>query len=96
MPKNTFLEFVPPMLAESAKSPFDSPDWIFQIKVYGYRAITVFDAASRLSHLTLGVLTERTATRFRDTSPVFVLPILVAVWCYARSQVQLVSNLKTQ
>jgi bifunctional non-homologous end joining protein LigD len=32
------------MMAESAKSPFDSPDFIFEIKLDGYRAITVFDA----------------------------------------------------
>jgi bifunctional non-homologous end joining protein LigD len=28
------------MMAESAKAPFDSPDWIFEIKLDGYRAIT--------------------------------------------------------
>jgi bifunctional non-homologous end joining protein LigD len=50
MPKNTFPEFVPPMMVESAKSPFDSPDWIFEIKLDGYRAITVFDGA-RKPHL---------------------------------------------
>jgi len=45
MPKKTFPAFVPPMMAESAKAPFDSPDWIFEIKLDGYRAITVFDSA---------------------------------------------------
>lgn len=35
------------MMAQSAKDPFDSPDWMFEIKLDGYRAITVFDAASR-------------------------------------------------
>src|ERR1700730_6053285 len=50
MPKKTFPEFVPPMMAESAKTPFDSPDWIFEIKLDGYRAITVFDAAGK-THL---------------------------------------------
>jgi bifunctional non-homologous end joining protein LigD len=35
------------MKAESAKAPFDSPDWIFEIKLDGYSAITVFDAAGR-------------------------------------------------
>jgi hypothetical protein len=35
------------MMAESAKIPFDSPDWIFEIKLDGYRAITVFDDAGR-------------------------------------------------
>ena len=45
MPKTAFPTFLPPMMAESAKAPFDSPDWIFEIKLDGYRAITVFDAA---------------------------------------------------
>jgi ATP-dependent DNA ligase len=45
MPKPLFPEFVPPMMADSAKAPFDSPDWIFEIKLDGYRAITVFDGA---------------------------------------------------
>ena len=35
------------MMAESAKIPFDSPDWIFEIKLDGYRAITVFDDAGK-------------------------------------------------
>jgi bifunctional non-homologous end joining protein LigD len=38
--KKTFPDFVPPMMAESAKAPFDSPEWIFEIKLDGYRAIT--------------------------------------------------------
>jgi bifunctional non-homologous end joining protein LigD len=48
-------DFVPPMMAESVKAPFDSPDWIFEIKLDGYRAMTVFDPAASL--------TLRTATR---------------------------------
>src|ERR1700737_3092441 len=47
MPKKTFPDFVPPVMAESAKRPFDSPDWIFEIKLDGYRAITVFDPAGK-------------------------------------------------
>jgi bifunctional non-homologous end joining protein LigD len=45
--KKMFPKFVPPMMAESAKAPFDSPDWIFEIKLDGYRAITVFDSAGK-------------------------------------------------
>lgn len=30
------------MMANSAKEPFDSPDWLFEVKLDGYRAITVF------------------------------------------------------
>ena len=47
MPKQTLAEFMPQMMAKSAKAPFDSPDWIFEIKLDGYRAITVFDAAGK-------------------------------------------------
>jgi hypothetical protein len=32
MVKQTFPDFVPPMMAESAKTPFDSQEWIFEIK----------------------------------------------------------------
>jgi ATP-dependent DNA ligase len=31
------------MMANSVKEPFDSPDWIFEVKLDGYRAIAVFD-----------------------------------------------------
>ena len=47
MQKKTFPDFVSPMMAQSAKEPFDSPDWIFEIKLDGYRAITVFDVAGK-------------------------------------------------
>jgi ATP-dependent DNA ligase len=44
VPKKTFPISIPRMMAESTKAPFDSPDWIFEIKLDGYRAITVFDS----------------------------------------------------
>jgi bifunctional non-homologous end joining protein LigD len=47
MPKKTFPEFAPPMMAESAKERFDAPDGIFETKLAGYRAITVFDSAGK-------------------------------------------------
>jgi bifunctional non-homologous end joining protein LigD len=47
MAKKTFPDFVSPMMAESTKAPFASPDWIFEIKLDGYRAITVFDSAGK-------------------------------------------------
>jgi bifunctional non-homologous end joining protein LigD len=50
MARPTFPDFVPPMMAESAKAPFDSQDWIFEIKLDGYRAVTVFDSAGK-AHL---------------------------------------------
>ena len=34
-------------MAVSAKSPFDSPDWMFEIKLDGYRAVTVLDSAGK-------------------------------------------------
>jgi hypothetical protein len=36
MAKPTFPDFVPPMMEESTKAPFDSQDWIFEIKLDGY------------------------------------------------------------
>src|SRR5215472_7306269 len=47
MAEPTFPDFIPPMMAESAKAPFDSPDWIFEIKLDGYRAITVLDETGK-------------------------------------------------
>lgn len=47
MAEKTSPEFVPPMMANSAEEPFDSPDFIFEIKLDGYRAITVFDVAGK-------------------------------------------------
>jgi bifunctional non-homologous end joining protein LigD len=35
------------MMAESAKAPFDSQEWIFETKLDGYRAIAVFDAVGK-------------------------------------------------
>src|ERR1700693_4941309 len=47
MAKKTFPTFVPPMMANSVKEPFDSPDWIFEVKLDGYRGIAVFDVAGK-------------------------------------------------
>jgi bifunctional non-homologous end joining protein LigD len=35
------------MMANTVKEPFDSPDWIFEVKLHGYRGIAVFDAAGK-------------------------------------------------
>jgi ATP-dependent DNA ligase len=45
MPKKPLPKFVAPMQASSVKKPFDSPDWIFETKLDGYRAIAVIDSA---------------------------------------------------
>src|ERR1700730_11224297 len=47
MPKNPLPDFVAPMRASSVKEPFDSPDWIFETKLDGYRAIAVIDATGK-------------------------------------------------
>jgi bifunctional non-homologous end joining protein LigD len=51
MAKKPLPEFVPPMTANSVKEPFDSPDWIFEVKLDGYRVMAFF--ATSVS-LTLG------------------------------------------
>src|ERR1700732_4043588 len=35
------------MMASSVKEPFDSPDWIFETKLDGYRAIAVTDSTGK-------------------------------------------------
>jgi bifunctional non-homologous end joining protein LigD len=35
------------MMASIVKKPFDSPDWIFETKLDGYRAIAVIDSAGK-------------------------------------------------
>ena len=40
-------QFVAPMMASVVKEPFDNPDWIFETKLDGFRAITVIDSAGK-------------------------------------------------
>jgi bifunctional non-homologous end joining protein LigD len=47
MPKSAFPTFVSPMMAKIAEESFDSPDWIFEVKLDGYRGIAVFDVAGK-------------------------------------------------
>ncbi len=47
MPYEPVPQFVQPMAAASVKEPFDSPDWIFEPKLDGYRAITVIDSTGK-------------------------------------------------
>jgi bifunctional non-homologous end joining protein LigD len=35
------------MMASSVKEPFDNPDWIFETKLDGYRAIAVIDSTGK-------------------------------------------------
>jgi bifunctional non-homologous end joining protein LigD len=44
MSKKPLPQFVAPMQASSVKEPFDSPDWIFETKLDGYRAVAVIDS----------------------------------------------------
>jgi ATP-dependent DNA ligase len=45
--KPLFPEFIEPMTASISKEPFDHPDWIFETKLDGYRAIAVIDSAGK-------------------------------------------------
>jgi bifunctional non-homologous end joining protein LigD len=47
MPNKPLPKFVAPMAAASVKEPFDSPDWIFETKLDGYRAIAVIDSTGK-------------------------------------------------
>jgi bifunctional non-homologous end joining protein LigD len=47
MPKKPLPQFVAPMQASSFKEAFDSPDWIFETKMDGYRAIAVIDSTGK-------------------------------------------------
>jgi bifunctional non-homologous end joining protein LigD len=47
MPKKPLPQFVAPMQASSIKEPFNSPDWIFETKLDGYRAIAVIDSVGK-------------------------------------------------
>jgi bifunctional non-homologous end joining protein LigD len=47
MPKKTLPTFVSPMMAKIAEEPFDSPDWVLEVKLDGYPGIAVFDAAGK-------------------------------------------------
>ena len=45
--EKAFPQIVEPMMASVIKDPFDSPDWIFETKVDGYRAIAVIDSIGK-------------------------------------------------
>jgi bifunctional non-homologous end joining protein LigD len=45
--KPVFPEFLEPMMASIAKEPFNHPDWIFETKLDGYRAIAVIDSTGK-------------------------------------------------
>jgi bifunctional non-homologous end joining protein LigD len=47
MPKRPLPQFVDPMQPSSVKKPFNSPDWIFETKLDGYRAIAVIDSTGK-------------------------------------------------
>ena len=47
MPKKALPQFVAPKQASSVKEPFDSPNWIFETKLDGYRAIAIIDSPGR-------------------------------------------------
>jgi bifunctional non-homologous end joining protein LigD len=47
MPSTPLPQFVAPMTASVAKDPFNHPDWIFETKLDGFRAITVIDSTGK-------------------------------------------------
>jgi hypothetical protein len=46
--------FITPMVAKFAEEPFDSPDWIFEVKLDGYRGIESSGEARRTGGATGG------------------------------------------
>jgi ATP-dependent DNA ligase len=46
--KRPFPEFIEPMMASVAEKPLDSPDWIFETKLDGFRAIAVIDSTGKV------------------------------------------------
>jgi bifunctional non-homologous end joining protein LigD len=40
-------QFIAPTMASSAKEPFNDPNWIFETKLDGYRAIAVIDSTGQ-------------------------------------------------
>jgi bifunctional non-homologous end joining protein LigD len=47
MSRKPLPQFVTPMMASVVKEPFDHPDWIFETKLDGFRAIAVIDSAGQ-------------------------------------------------
>ncbi|MEY2606112.1 MAG: bifunctional non-ous end joining protein LigD [Verrucomicrobiota bacterium] len=47
MPNKPLAQFVAPIIASSVKEPFDDPDWIFETRLDGYRAIAVIDSSGK-------------------------------------------------
>ena len=66
MQKKIFPDSVSPMTAQSAKEPFDSPDWIFESKLDGYRA---GHSGSGFSEKGLRDALDRMMPLFTDKSP---------------------------
>ena len=45
--KRPFPQIIEPMMASLIKDPFDSPDWIFETKLDGFRAMAVIDSTGK-------------------------------------------------
>jgi ATP-dependent DNA ligase len=46
------------MQASSVKEPFDSPDWVFESKLDGYRAIAVIDSTGKAQIVGIKIVAE--------------------------------------
>jgi ATP-dependent DNA ligase len=58
MTRKTLPQFVAPMMASVAKEPFDSPDWVFETKLDGYRAIAVIDSTGKAQIVGIKIVAE--------------------------------------
>ncbi len=58
-------------MASLIKDPFDSPDWIFEPKLDGYRAIAVIDSNGKDGH----DITGKTVLQRRDRLQQIVAPV---------------------
>jgi ATP-dependent DNA ligase len=54
------------MMAESAKTPFDSADWIFEIKLDGYRLALLKNPALVAERVDSG---EKISSNFKGSHP---------------------------
>jgi ATP-dependent DNA ligase len=74
MPGTPLPQFVEPMQASPVKESFDSPDWIFETKMDGYRAIAVFDYQPPVKN------PPRIPERIRWVQPKLVCEVAFAEW----------------
>lgn len=90
-------DFIPPMLATSVNKPFDSDEWLFEIKWDGYRALAFIDHGkvqlkSRTNHLWNGKFTAVIDNLKKIDSKVIFDGELVVLDSAGRPDFQLMQN----